>query len=173
MTKNVTLISVAITTLALTTLAGVVYAYKILITPPTPSPTSSAAPQAVAFPLIASSAPANNANISPQDAAAIAVKFSNRTDLYSIELADLNGTQTYKLTFSTGDVLYISLDGQVVGSAPPTKSMVASPTPPPPAIIYTDPIKKKASAGKGGDDHNSNSSGGGGGYEGGDGSGDH
>lgn len=162
MTKNVTLISVAVTTVVLMTLAGVVYAYQVLITPQTAMNTS-VSPQTVAFPLIASAASTSNTDISPQDAAAVAVKFSNRTDLYSIEVADFNGSQTYKLTFSTGDVLYIGLDGQVVGSAPPTKSMVASPTsPPPPAVIYTDPIKKQASSGN----HN-NSGGGGGGHDGG------
>ena len=169
MIKNVTLISVAITTLVLITLSGVVYAYKVLLTPHTLPATNSSNPQAVSFPLIAASGPATNTAISPQDAAALAVKFSNRTDLYSLELADFNGSQTYKLTFSTGDVLYISMDGQVVGSAPPSKSVVASPTPAPPTIIYTDPIKKRPTAGKGGGGSGSGSNEGG--HDGGDGGG--
>ncbi len=161
MIKNATLISAAVTTIVLVTLAGVAYAYKELITPPTPSTpsTSSISPQAVVFPLIAS-VPTNIPVISPQDAASIAVKFANRSDIYSVELADFNGSQTYKLTFSSGDVIYVAMNGQVVGSAPPSQSVAASPTTqPPPAVIYTGPIKKKATAGGGGD----NSSGGGGG----------
>jgi uncharacterized membrane protein YgcG len=160
MIKSATLISAAVTTIVLVTLAGVAYAYKELTTTPPSTPsTSSIALQAVVFPLIAS-APTNIPDISPQDAASIAVKFANRTDLYSVELADFNGSQTYKLTFSSGDVIYVAMNGQVVGSAPPSQSVVASPTTqPPPAVIYTGPIKKQATAGGGGD----NSSGGGGG----------
>ena len=57
--------------------------------------------------------------VAPQDAASIAAKAINRTDLYSVELADYQGTQAYKVTFSSGDIVYVSMDGQVLGTEPP------------------------------------------------------
>ena len=172
MNKNVTLISVAVTTIVLVTLVGVVYAYKTLVTTQTLSNASSNS-QSVTYPLVAS-APTDSPSISPQDAASIAVKFANRTDLYSLELADFNGSQAYKVTFTTGDVIYVALNGQVVGSAPPSQAETASSqtvltsptTQPPPAVIYTGPIKKHASGGNGGSNYSSSGGGGGGGDDG-------
>lgn len=169
MRKSIVLVSMALTTFVLVLVAGVVYAYQGFIAPsPTPTVQSSSSLQTVALPLNEQSQ-AIVQSISPQDAATIAVKFSSRTDLYSVELADFNGSQSYKVTFSSGDVIYVAMTGQVVGSAPPSQTILASPTPaPPPAVIYTGPIKKRAS-GNGGDSGNSGGGdGGGGGHEGGD-----
>jgi uncharacterized membrane protein YgcG len=170
MNKSVTLISVTVTTVVLLTLSGVVFAYKGLVTPKTPS-LQSASPQSqvLAFP-VAASVPADNPDITPQDAASIAIKFSNRTDLYSEELADFNGSQVYKLTFASGDSIYVDLKGQVVGATPPSQSAVVSPTTqPPPAVIYTGPVKKHASGQSGGNSGGTSSSGGGGEHDGGGG----
>jgi uncharacterized membrane protein YgcG len=169
MIKSVTLISVAVTTVVLLTLAGVVYAYNGLMTTK-PKTLQSANPQSpsIAFP-ISASVPADNPDVSPQEAASIAIKFSNRTDLYSEELADFNGTQVYKLTFVSGDAIYVDLKGQVVGSTPPSQAAVATPTTQsPPAVIYTGPIKKHAS-GHSGDGSGGTSSSGGGEHDGGGG----
>jgi uncharacterized membrane protein YgcG len=174
MNKSVTLISVAVTTVVLLTLSGVVYAYKGLVTPKmTPMQSASPQSQAIGFP-IAASVPADIPDISPQDAASIAVKFSNRTDLYSEELADFNGSQVYKLTFASGDAIYVDLKGQVVGSTPPSQTGVASPTTQsPPAVIYSGPVKKHASGHSGDNSGGTGSSGGGGGeHDGGGGGGD-
>ncbi len=104
MVKNVTLISVGITTVVLVILAGVVYAYQGFTMPKTVStpPVSSAA---ISFPLNApapTDAPTEVPNVSPQDAASIAAKFSNRTDVYTVEVADFSSSQSYKVTFSSG-----------------------------------------------------------------------
>ena len=52
--------------------------------------------------------------ISPQDAAQIAAQYMGRTDLYSVEGATYNGADVYKVTFSSGDVVFISPAGQVL-----------------------------------------------------------
>jgi uncharacterized membrane protein YgcG len=167
MIKSATFISIAVTTFVLILLAGVVFAYQGSITSVSlPTAQASSDMQAVALPVIAPS-PTNIPAISPQDAASIAVKFSNRTDLYSVELADFNGFQTYKVVFSSGDAIYVAMDGKVVGVVSSSQPVVASPTPQPmPAVVYTGPVKKRPTIGNGGGD--SNSGGGGGGeHEGG------
>ena len=105
MIKSVTLISIVITSVLLVTLVGVVYAYQGLTTSNTNS-NPTVMPDPVSLPLLAAS-PTNVPDVSPQDAASIAAKFSSRTDLYSVELADFNGAQTYKVSFNTGDVIYV------------------------------------------------------------------
>jgi len=168
MIKSVTIISIAVTTFVLVFLAGVVYAYQSFNSPAsTPTPDLQSSVQTASLDLVTPS-PAVVSDISPQDAASTALKFSNRTDLYSVELADFNGSQTYKVTFSSGDVIYVSLNGQVVGSALPTQPIVSAPTTQPaPAIVYSGPIKKHASAGGGGNNNSSGGGGGGGEHDGG------
>jgi hypothetical protein len=171
MIKSATLISMAMTTFILVLLAGVVYAYQgFAATPVAPTDQPTKTVQSVTLPLAVPTS-TSTAVISPQDAASLAASFSNRKDLYSVELADFNGSQTYKVTFSSGDILYVSLSGQVVGSAAPTQSIVsAPPTKVPPVIVYTGPIKKHATAvhGSGGSGSGGGSSGGGDGGGGGD-----
>jgi len=59
--------------------------------------------------------------ITPQDAAQIAAQFLGRSDLYSVESDFLNGTSAYKVTFSSGDVVYVNPQGHVISvvAAPP------------------------------------------------------
>ena len=87
----------------------------------------------VSLPLMAPTA----SSVAPRDAAAEAAKFLNRTDLYSVQLANYNGTQTYEVTFASGDIAYVSMSGQVVGVA-------AAPTQAP---IYVAPAKKRGGGG--------------------------
>jgi uncharacterized membrane protein len=51
----------------------------------------------------------------PQQAAQIAAQYLNETSIYSVESLPLNGQPVYKVTFSSGDIAYVSLDGQVLG----------------------------------------------------------
>jgi hypothetical protein len=66
------------------------------------------------------------ATISPEDAATIAAQYMGRSDLYSVESTSLYGNTVYKVVFSSGDIVYIGLDGQVIGVAP---AQVAEPDP--------------------------------------------
>ena len=66
-------------------------------------------------------APANAAQpavsgVSPETAAQIAGQFLKQTKIYSVEFAAYNGATVYKVTFSSGDIVVVSLDGQIIGS---------------------------------------------------------
>ncbi len=143
-------ISAGITAFVLAITAGIIYAYRTL----SASTASSAqSPTSVVMLQVAAVAtPTEAPDVSPQEAASIAAKFLNRSDLYSVELADLQGVQTYKVTFSSGDVVFVGLKGAVLSSV----------APPPPTVITV------TSGGGGGHRHG----GGGGGGEGGEGAGE-
>jgi hypothetical protein len=63
--------------------------------------------------------------VTPEEAAQIAARYLNRTDLYSVEGAQFNGVSAYLVTFSSGDLVYVSLDGQVL-SVQLAKGQIAS-----------------------------------------------
>jgi hypothetical protein len=65
--------------------------------------------------------------ITPEEAAAIASKVLNRTDLYSVEAAQLEGVDTYLVTFSSGDIVYISMDGQVLSISKLAVTVITQP----------------------------------------------
>jgi uncharacterized membrane protein YgcG len=96
-------------------------------------------------------------NVSPQDAASIAAKAINHTDLYSVALADVKGAQAYMVTFTSGDVVYVGMQGQVLVTMPP----------PTPVTVFS------ASSGGGGGGGQHGGGGGGGGGSGGGGEGEH
>lgn len=127
MRRNIPLISAALTTFSLVMLASVVYAYQAMAAPP-PLPSAEANQPGIGAPVEASAPPepAARPNVSPQDAAALAAKFLNRTDAFSVEVAVFNGAQSYKVTFSSGDIAYVAMDGQVLGIAPAPASQASS-----------------------------------------------
>jgi hypothetical protein len=118
----VIVVSASITAFILALTAAAVYAYRntpgssvaVQQLPSQPQSQAASSLQLAAPPVMA-----QVSNVAPQDAASIAAKALNRTDLYSIELADYQGTQAYKVTFSSGDIVYVGLDGKVLGSEVP------------------------------------------------------
>jgi hypothetical protein len=52
-------------------------------------------------------------NWTPEEAAALAAQVLGHDDLYSVEVTDLNGESVYMVTFSSGDLVYVSMDGQI------------------------------------------------------------
>ncbi len=106
MRKSIFFISAALTAFVVAMLVGVVYAYKDL------SGLNVFAQQTSNQLVSATQA----STVSPQNAVDIASKYLNRTDPYSIELSSYNGAQVYKVTFKSGDVVYVGLDGQVVST---------------------------------------------------------
>ncbi len=94
------------------------------------------------------SIPTAGAFLTPEEAAALAAQVIGRTDLYSVETALYNEVvSAYLVTFTSGDLVYVSLDGQILSigklaptyvSAPPApvnnnneKHKRPRPTPPP------------------------------------------
>ncbi len=123
MGKLVMVISGAVTAFILAIGAGAVYAYRSMSVS-APSAVTVAHAQQPASPVTTSlqlSVPATATtapNVSAQDAAALAAKFMKRTDLYSVQLADFQGMQAYKVTFATGDAAFVSMHGQMLSFEP-------------------------------------------------------
>ncbi len=130
MRRKVALISAAITTFSVVVLVSVVYAYQGLAAGPaagqsganqTPrtvqvadstgqqSPSNSAAQPALSQPQ----------GLSVQAAASIAAQFIHRTDLYSAQMSSYNGAPAFKISFSSGEVVYVSTSGVVLAVVPP------------------------------------------------------
>lgn len=157
MRRNIPLISAAVTTFSLVILASVVYAYQAMAAPPSvPLPGGNQPGVPARVEASAPLDPAASSNVSPQDAAALAAIYLNRTDAFSVELAVFNGTQSYKVTFSSGDIAYVALNGQVLGNVPA-----------PAAVVSSVPARPRGSGQGGG----RSGGGGGGGDEGGGGAG--
>jgi hypothetical protein len=90
------------------------------------------------------------APVTPEQAASIAAQYMKKTDVYSVESASLNGVNVFKVVFSSGDVVYVGLDGNVIST-----EMLQ------PTIVYVEPTtapQKHQGGGNGGN-------GGGGGNE--------
>ena len=102
----------------LAVLFGVASAYKGIVSSSTessvaqqPAPISA---DVVNSQPVAAVAPVQTANVAPEAAAAIAGKVIGRSDLYSVEVTQFEGKDAYLVTFSSGDLVYLSLDGQVL-----------------------------------------------------------
>lgn len=130
MGKLVIAISAAVTAFIMALTAGAVFAYRRLSSSSTvaqqPASQVSAPVQVAADPTQAQ--PTNAPTVSPQDAAVIASKSISRTDVYSVAMGDFKGTQAYIVTFSSGDIVYVGLQGQVLAAVPPTPAAVFSAT---------------------------------------------
>ena len=111
MHKSTLFISAALTTFTLAMIAGVVAsAYQgTFNSTGTVSQTSPTVEAVVQDP-----PPPAQVLFTPEQAAALAAQLLGRTDLYSVETADLNGASVFMVTFSSGDVVYISPDGQIL-----------------------------------------------------------
>jgi hypothetical protein len=108
MKKSSLFISVVLSTFVLVLLAGVLSAYRTFSRNTSVSSVQDAPVVQVADP----------ATVTAQQAASAAAQYLNRSDLYSVETAALNGTTAFKVTFSSGDVVYVSTQGQVMSYIP-------------------------------------------------------
>ena len=52
--------------------------------------------------------------LSPDQAAQAAANYLGETDLYSLESGMFNGIQVYKVTFSSGNIVLVGMDGRIV-----------------------------------------------------------
>lgn len=90
-------------------------------------------------------------SVTPEQAAAIAAAYLKKTDVYSVEITSLQGASVYKVVFSSGDEVYVGLDGAVIPA-----TMIATATP-----YFVDPTpepqKHHNNGNGGGDDHGDHS----------------
>jgi hypothetical protein len=70
-----------------------------------------------AAPLVNNTTTLPQGTITPEQAAEVAANFLGQTNVYSVEVVALKGQDTYLVTFMSGDMVYVSMDGQIVGSA--------------------------------------------------------
>ena len=123
MRKSTLFVSAALTTFMLVMLFGVVSAYQA-VTKTNPVNVSNAAPVAQQQPVSVlepapTSAPTSvstsqAATVTPEQASQLAAQVIGRTDLYSVETSKLNGVDAYLVTFSSGNLVYVSLTGQIL-----------------------------------------------------------
>ena len=140
--KRTLFISAVLTAFALATLGGVAMAVKQSSSIPTPAST----PPPTSAPVVAAAtATATTVALSPQDAAALASNVINDKQMYSVESSPINGVNAYKVVFSSGSVVFVGLDGQIlsVTQAPPAVVAQSTPTQPPvlaaPAPVFSVP----------------------------------
>lgn len=124
MRKSTLFLSAVLTAFVLAVLVGVVSAYQNVVSASVaPQPTAASPAQNVSVPQVQAVIPtATAAMLTPEQAAALAAQVLGRDDLYSVETADFNGASSYLVTFSSGDLVYVSFAGQIlsVGKIVPT-----------------------------------------------------
>jgi hypothetical protein len=115
MRKSTIFISAVLTTFALVMLYGVVSAYQSMSKLPdaTPLPTDTATATSEPDPTLVPTA--TQAVISPEQAAKTAAQVLGNPNLLSAESSSVNGANAYKITFTNNDVVYVGLDGQILG----------------------------------------------------------
>ena len=124
MRKSTLFISASLTVFMLAILLSVVSAYQNIVSSTQEAAVQSPPPgmvEVVNAPIIEVS------NITPEEAAAIASKVLNRTDLYSVEAAQLEGVDAYLVTFSSGDLVYVGMDGQVLSISKLAVTVITQP----------------------------------------------
>lgn len=125
MRKSTLFISAVLTTFMLAVLAGVVSMNKkssdvtAVVTEPAPTEVAAELPQPTAT--VA-------AFITPEQAAALAAQVLGHDDVYSVETSVFNGESVYLVTFSAGDLVYVSPQGMIVSVTPA------------PVVVYSAPV---------------------------------
>lgn len=119
MSKKNLLISAALTTFVLVVLANVSAVYAQIRDAVTLQPST----------LVAEALPMQNqaTQVTHQEAANIAANFLGQNDLYSVENAVWNEADAYKVVFSSGTIVYVGMDGQILGSEAPQPVFISLP----------------------------------------------
>ena len=126
MRKSTLFVSAILTTFMLAVLFGVVSAYQNSLSS-TQEVAAVQSPPAAVVQVADTSAPLQAVNITPEEAAAIASKVLNRTDLYSVEGAQFEGVDAYLVTFSSGDIVYVGMDGQILSISKLAVTVITQP----------------------------------------------
>lgn len=111
MRKSTIFISAVLTTFALVMLYGVVHAYQRIST------TQAATVPAGDIPTMEPTADptATPSTITPEQAAQLAAQVVGNANLSSAESSTFNGLNAYLITFTNRDVVYVGLDGNILG----------------------------------------------------------
>jgi len=126
MSKKNLFISAALTAFVLVVLVNVASAYKQIsssaVDVPSALPTATSTVQVLPTetPVVI---------LTHQEAALVAANFLGDTDLFSVETALWQEKDAYKVVFSSGYIVYVSLDGQILSSEAPQPIFVSIPAP--------------------------------------------
>lgn len=124
MSKKNLFISAALTAFVLVILANVTSVYGRI--------RDTATIQAAAQPIttVAEALPVQEqvSQVTHEEAATIAAGFLGENDLYSVENTIWNGIEAYKVVFSSGYIVHVGLDGQVLGSEAPQPAFISLPS---------------------------------------------
>lgn len=113
MRKSTLFISAVLTTFVMAMLAGVASAYQNALEKNTEQTATQVQPQPQVK-AISHAIPADSQfTVTPEEAAGLAAQVLGREDLFSVEVTDLEGETVFMVTFSSGDLVYVSLDGQI------------------------------------------------------------
>jgi hypothetical protein len=119
MRKTTLFISATLTTFILAVLAGVAKAYQTAAIPIAQEVQAQAEEVQAQTedtpisdqPVVVTPQPVN---LTPEQAADLASQIMGDTDLFSVEVTQFNGETVYLITFSSGDLVYMSLDGSIL-----------------------------------------------------------
>ena len=111
MRKSTMFISAALTTFMLAIMFGVASAYQKIVQTGVPT---EAAQQTQSTDVAFGTSSTVAGSVSIEQAADLASNVIGRTDLYAAENAQLDGVNAYLVTFSSGDIVYVSLDGKIL-----------------------------------------------------------
>lgn len=125
MRKSTLFISAALTTFMLAVLFGVVSAYQNIVKPTSPMAEQPQPTAEVA--MVSAPIPTQVTNITPEEAATLASQVLNRTDLFSAEVTQFEGVDAYLITFSSGDLVYVSMDGKILSISKIAVTVVTQP----------------------------------------------
>ena len=124
MRKSTLFISTVLTIFMMATIFGVASAYQQIVR----NQSTAAQVSAVQVAPVVQVAPAQPAAsvptltiVTPEQATTIASTFLNDTSVYSVETVDYQGVVAYLVTFSSGNLVYISTTGEIlaVSKIPP------------------------------------------------------
>ncbi|MBI5962567.1 MAG: hypothetical protein HY863_03755 [Chloroflexi bacterium] len=117
MRKSTLILSAIITAALIIALYSLVAAYQRAIQAPVPPTAVTSAEGSQEQPVDNATEAAVAGTISIYDAAAQAVNVLGRSDLYLVLNTQVNGVDVYLATFASGDIMYISKDGQVLSAS--------------------------------------------------------
>ncbi len=124
MRKSTLFVSAMLTVFLMATVFGVVSAYQQVVKNsnliPAQAPAQVASKEVNADTVFPSVPTATEIVVplvvTPEEATTVAVEFLGDSNVYSVEVVDYEGMPTYLVTFSSGDLVYVSSTGSVVAN---------------------------------------------------------
>lgn len=122
--KNALFLSATLTAFVLAVLFGVVTRVTTTTSTAAAAAPVAAEQQVAAQPASTATQPATSlpeptaqAQLGPEEAATLAAAAIQREDVYSVETSTYQGAEAYKVVFSSGDIVFIGLDRQMIGQS--------------------------------------------------------